>query len=334
MKFIILLASFLLAGCATTSDNHTIRVSGVGITSEHARHDAFIKAIEYKMGSLVLSERESHNLKLMKNEISVFSSGYIDKYNIVSEAVNGKNVVVTVDVVVSDSKIKNRLLGSGTNIKELEGHRHSVQHSSYIRDRLQGDKILNTVLSDYPTKAYSIRQGMHEVRLDAYRNMLLRIPYSMNWNYNYIVSLNEVLSLLQDGSNGFMKPSSGTVTVMAKDPNNLLIGKKEVYKFNDIMRVHKINDSFTGHNEARIQLSIKNKQLVEVYRTCYESNSINGKKPSYYVLGNNFVLYGNQQDHGLITLPISPNSALSAVLKDAYRVELSIVKLEKCSTRH
>lgn len=334
MKFIILLASFLLAGCATTSEDYIIRVSGIGVTSEHARHDAFTKAIEYKMGSLVLSERESQNLKLVKNDIAVYSSGYIDKYKIVSESINGKNIVVTVDVVVSDSKIKNRLLGSGTNLKELEGNRHSVQHSSYIRDRLQGDKILNTVLNDYPAKAYNIRQGMHEVRLDAYRNMLLRIPYSMNWNYNYIVSLNEVLSLLQDGSNGFMKPSSGTITVMAKDPNNLLIGKKEVYKFNDIMRVHKINDSFTGYNEARIQLSIKNKHLVEVYRTCYESNSINGKKPSYYALGNNFVLYGNQQDQGLITLPISPNSELSIILKDAYRVELSIVKLEKCSTRH
>jgi hypothetical protein len=333
MKFILFLASLLLAGCASTH-NQSIRVSGIGSNFENARHDAFTKAIEYKMGTLVLSERETHNFKLVKNDISVFSSGYIDKYNIVSETTNGKLVSVTVDVTVSDSKIKDRLLGSGTNLKELEGYRHSVQHSSYIRDRLQGDKILNTVLNDYPTKAYSIRQGMHEVRLDAYRNMLLRIPYSMNWNYNYIVSLNEVLSLLQDGSNGFMQPSSGTVTVMAKDPNNLLIGKKEVYKFNDIMRVHKINDSFTGHNEARIQLSIKNKQLVEVYRTCYESNSINGKKPSYYVLGNNFVLYGNQQDQGLITLPISPNSALSAVLKDAYRVELSIVKLEKCSTRH
>ena len=230
MKFILFLASLLLAGCASTH-NQSIRVSGIGSNFENARHDAFIKAIEYKMGTLVLSERETHNFKLVKNDISVFSSGYIDKYNIVSETTNGKLVSVTVDVTVSDSKIKDRLLGSGTNLKELEGHRHSVQHSSYIRDRLQGDKILNTVLNDYPTKAYSIRQGMHEVRLDAYRNMLLRIPYSMNWNYNYIVSLNEVLSLLQDGSNGFMQPSSGTVTVMAKDPNNLLIGKKEVYKY-------------------------------------------------------------------------------------------------------
>lgn len=333
MKFILFLASLLIAGCATTH-NQSIRVSGVGSNFENARHDAFTKAIEYKMGTLVLSERETHNFKLVKNDISVFSSGYIDKYNIVSETTNGKLVSVTVDVTVSDSKIKDRLLGSGTNLKELEGERHHVQYSSYMRDRIQGDKILNIVLRDYPSRAYVITQGTHEFKLDAHRNALLRVPYKMNWNYNYIVSLNEALSILQDGSNGFMKPSPGAITVMAKDPKDLLLGKKNVYKFNDMKRVHSVNDSFTGFNEARIQLLIRNKQLNEVYKRCYESNSINGNKPSFYNLGNNFVVYGNQQDQGVLNLPISPNSTLNSVLKDSHRVELSVVNLEKCSAKH
>lgn len=330
MKFILFLASLLLAGCATTQGNHSVRVSGIGNNFENARHDAFVKAIEYKMGTLILSERETHNFKLVKNDISAFSSGYIDKYAIVSETNNGKFVTVTVDVTVSDSKIKDRLLGAGTNSKELEGDRHHIQYSSYMDDRIRGDKILNTVLNDYPSRAYVITQGLHEFKLDAYRNALLRVPYKMTWNYNYVVSLNEALSILQDGSNGFMKQSPGTVTVMAKDPSHLLLGKKDVYKFNDMNRVHNINDSLTGFNEARIQLVIKNRQLTEVYKKCYESNSINGNKPSFYNLGNNFIVYGNQQDQGFLTLPISPNSKLNAVLKDTYRVELSVVKLEKC----
>lgn len=334
MRFVLFLASLVLAGCATTQLNHSLRVSGVGTNFENARHDAFTKAIEYKMGTLVLSERETHNLKLIKNDISVFSSGYIDRYNIVSETNNGSTVSVVVDVTVSDSKIKDRLLGSGTNLKELEGERHSVQYSSYMNDRIKGDKILEVVLNDYPSRAYVIQQGMHEFKLDTHRNALLRVPYKMIWNYNYIVSLNEALSILQDGSNGFMKPSPGMITVMAKDPKDLLLGKKDVYKFNDMKRVYSVNDSFTGFNEARIQLVIKNKQLSEVYKKCYESNSINGNTKSFYSLGNNFILYGNQQDQGVLTVPISPNSTLNAVLKDSYRVELSIVKLEKCSTKH
>lgn len=330
MKYILILAGLLLAGCATQDKQISLRVQGAGNTFEKARHDAFIKAIEYKMGTLVLSERESHNLKLVKNDVSVFSSGYIDSYTIVSETkVNGL-ISVVVDVTVSDSKIKDRLLGSGTNSKELEGDRHHTQYASYIHDRMQGDKILNTVLRDYPSRAYVINQGLHEFKLDAYRNAILRVPYVMSWNYNYIVSLNEALSILQDGSNGFMRPSPGTVTIMAKDPKDFVLGKKSLYKFNDMDRVHNINDSFTGYNEVRIQLVVRNKQLNEVYKKCYESNSVNGKKPSFYNLGNNFVLYGNQQDQGYVSLTISPNSVLNAVLKDSHRVELSIVKLEKC----
>jgi len=72
MKFILFLASLLLAGCATTQGNHSIRVSGIGNNFENARHDAFVKAIEYKMGTLILSERETHNFKLVKNDISAF----------------------------------------------------------------------------------------------------------------------------------------------------------------------------------------------------------------------------------------------------------------------
>ena len=86
MRLLLLTVCFILTGCASTSksDNY-LRTSGVGNTYEEAKNNAFREAIEYQVGVVIASERESYNDKLIKNEILAYSSAFVDEYKIISQ---------------------------------------------------------------------------------------------------------------------------------------------------------------------------------------------------------------------------------------------------------
>ena len=57
-----------------------ITVTGTGKTLDQAKEQAFRKAIEYKVGATVLSDVETQNYQRVKDEIYIYSSGYVDDY--------------------------------------------------------------------------------------------------------------------------------------------------------------------------------------------------------------------------------------------------------------
>jgi outer membrane biogenesis lipoprotein LolB len=70
MRLLLLVVCFILTACTSTSksDNY-FRATGTGNTCEEAKLNAFKEAIEYQVGVVIASERESYNEKLIKNEI-------------------------------------------------------------------------------------------------------------------------------------------------------------------------------------------------------------------------------------------------------------------------
>ena len=329
-KLFIIASCLVLVSCASTSNsiqNNSTRVIGKGNTFEEAKQNAFKEAIEFKVGSLVLSERETLNMQLVKDDILVYSAGYIDDYSIINQSTQNNYVYVTMDVLVAESKLNHRLLSSGLKIKEINGEKIHTQYNSLLAERKSGDAILATVLNDYPKRAFNITQGVHYFKIDSNRNGLLIIPYDMGWNYNYIVSLNEALSLLSTENRTSV---TGKVTIMAKDPKDFIIGKRSIYKFDELHRLDQLNQAMTWENTAHIQVTIQDRNLYPIYQSCYESQSINGMKPSFYYSGNDFVIKGNERDQDNIIIPIELNSNLNTILKDSYRIELSLVTYNNC----
>jgi predicted RNase H-like HicB family nuclease len=70
--------------CLVAPLANALQVSGQGATFEEAKQNAFRTAIEFTVGSVVTSERESNNYKLVKDEILVYSAGYVTDYKIIS----------------------------------------------------------------------------------------------------------------------------------------------------------------------------------------------------------------------------------------------------------
>ena len=124
----------LLSGllCLVATFANALQVSGQGATFEEAKQNAFRTAIEFTVGSVVTTERESNNYKLVKDEILVYSAGYVTDYKIINTFKSGNQVHVIVDVQVSSSKLSDRILGLGKEVKNFETDKHGNQYQTYL----------------------------------------------------------------------------------------------------------------------------------------------------------------------------------------------------------
>lgn len=312
--------------CLVAPLANALQVSGQGATFEKAKQNAFRTAIEFTVGSVVTSERESNNYKLVKDEILVYSAGYVSDYKIINTIRSGNQVQVIVDVQVASSKLSDRILGVGKEVKNFETDKHTNQYQSYLYGKANGDKLLTQVLNDYPTKAYKITQGVHQLKVDAYRNGIIEIPLELKWNYNFISSFNEALKIVEDGSNNLLQHSPGNVVVMAKDPKDWVIGTKNHYKFNDMLTVSNIRTTLQ-QKKPNILLTINNFENKTVFRQCYIPDSISGKKPAFYNVGTTVALYGNQIEKNKIELSLTN---MQDAMKQIQNIELTIVTDDKC----
>ena len=277
MKKLLAVLLFAVAPIA-----NAIQVNGEGTTFEEAKNNAFRTAIEYQAGTIVVSERDANNYKLVKNDILVYSSAYVSNFKVINTFKIDNRVHVVIDVDVASNKIADRILGAGSKPALLDS-KHNTQYQTYMEYKNKGDAILLSVLHDYPTKAFTITQGNHVLAVDVYRNGMLEIPFEFKWNYNYVAALNDTFSTLQDGSHGLFTPSPGNITVMVKDPKDWVLGKKTVYKFNDVIVMEAVKDVFL-HNQPRIQVKIVGRNQV-LFNTCYIPDSFAGKQKAMFSAG-------------------------------------------------
>lgn len=312
--------------CLVAPFANALQVSGQGSTFEEAKQNAFKTAIEFAAGAVVTSERESNNYKLVKDEILVYSAGYVTDYKIISTIKSGNQVQVIVDVQVASSKLSDRILGVGKEARNFDTDKHDNQYQSYIQGKNNGDRLLKQVLNDYPQKAYKITQGVHQFKVDAYRNGIIEIPLELSWNHNFIVSFNEALKILEDGSNGLLKPSPGNITVMTKDPKDWVIGTKNQYRFNDVVIVSNVRNTLQS-KRPNILLTIKNFESKTVLQQCYIPDSVAGKKAAFYDVGSNLVFYGNQVEKNKIELSLQN---MQDAIKHIQSIELTIVSDDNC----
>jgi len=328
MRWIVLVCA-ILAGCASTSKPNYIRATGTGTTLEEAKQIAFRDAIEYQIGTMVLSERESSKHDLIKNQILVHSAGYVDDFKIINTIKSNGQTTVTVDVLVASSKIDNQILSSGKSSNNFDGNRHDAQYSTLVKERIQGDLILDNFLRGYPTKAYKIKQQKYTVSVDNYRNLVLNVPYELSWNFEYIKSLRSLLDTIEDGSNGILKHSPGNVTIMAKDPKDFVLGERTIHRFNDISRVSKIQQGMTNGSELRLKLTITDYGNNRLFSQCWAPASISGYG-SFYAIGSvtDIRIYGNHKEKQVINFTVPSN--LTSMINRFSSVELNVVAERDC----
>jgi hypothetical protein len=224
MLRLLCLVACLLFVNTVLADNKYIRVVGEGHTVEQAKEDAFRTAVQQRAGAIVLSERQANLGKLDKDNISLFSAGYVDDFKIIDINQRGSNIRITLDVLVADSKLLNQVLSTGQTNQNVNGERAGAALSTYLDQKQKADKILDVVLSTYPQNAFKVEQKGYVLTVDSYRNATFNIPYTLKWNYDYITAMNEAMTLIEDkvGLIGFFLPAPSNVIIMAKNPKDLI----------------------------------------------------------------------------------------------------------------
>jgi hypothetical protein len=329
----------MLTACASVpngSDKY-IRATGTGNSFDEAKQKAFQQAIEIKVGSFIDSERQSFNQKLVRDDILVYSAGYVDDFKVVSQNTLGNKVVVTVDVLVASSKLSNRIISQGKSAEVFENRKHITQYQTFLQNRQDGDKLLDAVLNDYPQRAYNITQHPYYLKVDADRRPYLWIPYTIRWNFNYLESFRAVLDVLADGDTNFLAKSPGNVWIMAKDPKDFILGKTTHHKFNDIVKMDKMADTIHHFRPVTIKLKIYNLQGMLEVEKCYIPRFIDHTVPPLYYADNyrarnptiGIQIEGNRTETSNIVLPLNPQIGNRAV-ELIKNIEVSVVPIGDC----
>jgi len=335
MKLILILLISIAGTLSAWAVEGPFRVQGEGETLQQARQNAFRTAIERAYGSAIVSDRQSVNGDLVKDDILNYASGYVADYRLIDTQQKGSGTVVVMDIWVNDSKIADRILGAVRSPTAIDGEKQISRLNSLLEAKQRGDRLIKQAMSDFPGKAFNISNDEIEIQVDENRTSWLVIKYAMRWNYNYLIAVNEALSLMADSKNGVISPSidrmagqsaTGYVTIMAKDPNNFILGNQWSYRPDNISFA--LLQSILTDREPYIMIAVRNARTERLFMTCMLPQWARGK--AFYRVGENVPLYGNNVETGYIHLNIDKSPKLANNLKEATTLELSIISKNDC----
>ncbi len=307
-----------------------IQVTSAGQTFEEAKLNGFRTAIEYKLGTIVISEREQRNFSMVKNNIQTYSAGYVDSFKILSNVSSENNVTLLMEVNVSESKLRDFLLTEPSNTHQFDNHKHQIQIDTYFYERERGDELIRSLFQYYPKNAFTLMQKPYQFKTDVHRGIILVVPYEIRWNYNFIVALNETLKHSQDSSYNIFRPSKGRIIIEAKDPKDLLMGNRDVYYFNDLTRMRLVRELLIGDNEPRLLLSITNLRREVIINKCVYPRYLSGRQRSFYGIGQpgELTIHGNEIEKFEVQVELGRGKTIN--IRDINHIELSVTRNKDC----
>lgn len=306
----------------------TVRVTGIGNTSENARYDGFRKAIESVLGSLVFVEKQSQNSKLTKNDILLQSAGYVEFYRIVSENRVGPDIVIVMDVKVARSKLIDGFLVD-TRSKELSGEQVLTPYATFMENKNRANKFLSKFLESYPEKAYHLRVGNTALKHDGYGNGIIQIPYIIEFNQQWVNGFEELIKYNSDLDTGFATKFMDNLFKYDR-PRSLgeINIKRRTYHFHDKFMVKNIIDTIHGTNTLQLNVTFIDDDKT-LYSACYTPVGVNGG--FYQIDGNTFTLNNtNVRETYWLDIKIEYNSQLMLVLNKTKKINVALKPYTEC----
>ena len=173
-----------------------VEVTSQGRDLREAREQAFRMAVEQAVGSVISSDTRVQLGRIQRDEIIVYSAGFVEDFELVDQRRVGSDVQVKMRVWVSHNKLANRLLSESRAAGQVEGGRISEQIQSYQHERATADRLLASVLDDYPRRAFDMSVGNTRVIVDHQRRTQLQVPVTVSWSQHYVDSLAEAVRVI------------------------------------------------------------------------------------------------------------------------------------------
>lgn len=299
-----------------------VEVVAEGENLEAARQSALRMAVERAVGVIVASETETAKQRLKRDDITTYASGFVHDYKLVDQTQRGSRTWVKMQVWVSHSHLRDRLLNQSRADGQIEGGRISEKIRSFQHSRTNGDRLLNTVLSDYPHRAFDINLAPTQVVVDPQRTVYLQVPLTMTWSEHYIKSLQSALSAINQ------RPDcGGWLSVCRNVQSKIIVGGESAHFDDDValslMQRHMLT------SRPVLELSILDTHGRTVSRTCWDIPELTQNhyhpRPFVDLGGGQVLINGRNSLRTDIFLPLDqmPVDSLD-------RAEIRAIRAEKC----
>jgi len=312
---------------SNNKQSYEIEVEGRGVSAEGSRSNGYRLAVEQAIGSLISSETEVVNGRMQRDEIIVYASGYVERFEIIKSYRTSDGLHRTqMRVWVGRSALADRLLNRSAQSNQVDGARASVQLQTLNEERVTGDRLLAQVLNDFPKRAFDIEFDSTDV-VRQNRNSQMEISFRLKWNQDYLRSLWTALeATAYRGSN--------TVSTVGVNSGGWF-GFGGQARFDDTQKYRMVVSAFILTNPA-VLVTVRGGHEV-LYTTCFYYQELD-HQPRYNVTTERFVRVSNYQNYAYvdgtyrmrsrIQLPINP-----AVLNRVSSVDLDIIPQRQCPNR-
>lgn len=260
-----------------------VEVVGDGSTVDQAKQQGFRLAVEHAVGTVVSAETEVRNARVARDEIITYASGYVDRFEIVEQQRVNDRVLVSLKVWVKSSKIANRLLNKSVTAGSVEGGRIGTQIQTLQHERSSGDRLLRSVLADYPRRAFVIDLDKTQVIFDSNRTAQLEIAFYLTWSREYLESIAEALTAINQrsdcGSVFGCKNASSQIDVIRPG-----FGGTTQTWFNDNVAEQMVRKEMIQSNPT-IRIAIVDASGREQFKQCFYAKELDYRdySPWYYV---------------------------------------------------
>jgi hypothetical protein len=175
-----------------------VDVVSEGVTTEQARLEGFRTAVNQAVGSVVATQTQTQNQRLVRDEIINYSSGFVDRFEILEQQTLGNQVRLKMRVWVAESRLAHRLLGQSYDSQQVPGGRIGAQVETLLEERQQGDRLIEAVMKDYPHRAFDVRVGKSRVNFDQYRQASIVTDVTIRWDTRFTDAVRDTLRRTND----------------------------------------------------------------------------------------------------------------------------------------
>ena len=305
-----------------------VEVESMASTVEAARAEVFKIAVAKAVGSLVLTEREIKNNQLIRDDFYMYSSGFVEDYEIKSEMQEGALYKVIATVWVSENKIADRLRLSTTSAGKIEGDKLAEKLNSYNKQAEISDNIFRNILSEFPSKTFLIRVDKHSTRIKD-RALELIVPFQIQWDPAFINAIEHILIKTREGNDPFDWK-------YARLPSVIALRKKEDWfktfaAYHDRTKEEIFIQTFVESRPV-LYVEINDIQENSIYKNCFEVPELSGylAAPQFYAVNTldaSFAIFGDFVYESSLTFKL--DSGVKEIQKIS-AIKMRIVKLIEC----
>lgn len=320
---VVLMVGKWIWDATSRQEVYYIEVAGHGENAAQARNNGFRLAVEQAIGTLISSETETQNGRIVRDEIISYAAGFVDRFEIVGEQVTARGVQVTMRVWVKKSALSDRLLNRTATTGQIDGARASVQLQTLNQERATGDALLQQVLNDFPKRAFDIELRPTDV-VRHNRNPIIEINFRMTWNRDYLRSLWTALDATS-------QRSGRPVTTVTVNSGGWFGGFGGTARYDDEQKLVLLaNRMMLGL--PTVLVTIRGSSREVLLARCYMYQELDHQEQGW-VTRDRFVSFYNSGAHvnglmklnGRIPIPVTTD-----VLSRASSVDLDVVLRNQC----